>query len=362
MILIIYSGLQSLPKEPFEAIALDGASRWQTFRYLTLPMLRPVILVGLLFRVIDAYKAFDVIWIITRGGPGRVTENLSVFTYKTGFREWNVGYGTGKPPVRGDAGGLQAGRGIVRGGSAARRRFLIRRAAGADGEVLPYLLVDKALHSGELIRLQRLDVGEVEAQALRRHERAGLTGVRAKHPAQGGMKEVGARMIARRVAALLSVYLGDHVVVDGDAPLDDAPAVEDEAALGALRIPHLEATGGAADLADVADLAAGLGVERRLEQHDLRLVALLRAVDRPAAGDDAGDSGLMAAGLIPHEAGLDVGEGGVGLRRLGLAEAEAGGGAGALPLRVHLPLEPLQVNLDALLGSDPAIQAVATDL
>ena len=92
MILIIYSGLQSLPKEPFEAIALDGANRWQTFRYLTLPMLRPVILVGLLFRVIDAYKAFDVIWIITRGGPGRVTENLSVFTYKTGFREWNVGY------------------------------------------------------------------------------------------------------------------------------------------------------------------------------------------------------------------------------------------------------------------------------
>ncbi len=88
-------------------------------------------------------------------------------------------------------------------------------------------------------------------------------------------------MIARRVAALLSVHLGDHVVVDGDAPLDDAPAVEDEAALGALRVLHLEATGGAADLADVADLTAGLGVERRLEQHDLRLVALLRALDRP---------------------------------------------------------------------------------
>ncbi len=92
MILIVYSGLQSLPKDPFEAIAIDGASRWQTFLYLTLPLLRPVILVALLFRMIDAYRAFDVIWIITRGGPGRVTENLSVFTYKTGFREWNVGY------------------------------------------------------------------------------------------------------------------------------------------------------------------------------------------------------------------------------------------------------------------------------
>jgi multiple sugar transport system permease protein len=92
MILILYSGLQSLPKDPFEAISIDGASRWQTFVHLTFPMLRPVILVALLFRTIDAYRAFDVIWIVTRGGPGRVTENLSVFTYKTGFREWNVGY------------------------------------------------------------------------------------------------------------------------------------------------------------------------------------------------------------------------------------------------------------------------------
>jgi multiple sugar transport system permease protein len=92
MILVLYSGLQSLPKEPFEAIALDGANRLQTFMHLTLPMLRPVILVGLLFRTIDAYRAFDVIWIMTRGGPARTTENLAVFTYSTGFREWNVGY------------------------------------------------------------------------------------------------------------------------------------------------------------------------------------------------------------------------------------------------------------------------------
>ncbi|HEB32855.1 MAG TPA: sugar ABC transporter permease, partial [Spirochaetes bacterium] len=92
MVLILYSGLQSLPKDPFEAIAIDGATRWQTFTHLTFPMLRPVMLVALLFRTIDAYRAFDVIWIVTRGGPGRVTENLSVFTYKTGFREWNVGY------------------------------------------------------------------------------------------------------------------------------------------------------------------------------------------------------------------------------------------------------------------------------
>ncbi len=92
MILILYSGLQSLPKDPFEAIAIDGGSWWQTLVYLTLPMLQPVMLVALLFRIIDAYRAFDVIWIMTRGGPGRATENLSVFTYKTGFQQWNVGY------------------------------------------------------------------------------------------------------------------------------------------------------------------------------------------------------------------------------------------------------------------------------
>jgi multiple sugar transport system permease protein len=92
MLLILYSGLQSLPKDPFEAIAIDGATNWQTFFYLTLPMLRPVILVALLFRTIDAYRAFDVIWIMTHGGPGRITENVSVFTYKTAFRDWNVGY------------------------------------------------------------------------------------------------------------------------------------------------------------------------------------------------------------------------------------------------------------------------------
>jgi multiple sugar transport system permease protein len=91
MILIIYAGLQCLPAEPFEAIAIDGASNWQTFTKLTMPMLKPVILVALLFRIIDAYRAFDVIWIMTWGGPGRTTENLSIFTYKLNFREWNVG-------------------------------------------------------------------------------------------------------------------------------------------------------------------------------------------------------------------------------------------------------------------------------
>jgi multiple sugar transport system permease protein len=91
MILIIYAGLQSLPQEPFEAIAIDGANNWKTFTKLTMPMLKPVILVALLFRIIDAYRAFDVIWIMTWGGPGRTTENLSIFTYKLNFREWNVG-------------------------------------------------------------------------------------------------------------------------------------------------------------------------------------------------------------------------------------------------------------------------------
>lgn len=92
MILVLYSGLQTLPKEPFEALEVDGGTKTQAFLYLTLPMLKSIIGVGLLFRIIDSYRAFDLIWIITRGGPGRATENLSVFTYKTGLREWNIGY------------------------------------------------------------------------------------------------------------------------------------------------------------------------------------------------------------------------------------------------------------------------------
>lgn len=93
MALILLAGLLSLPHEPFEAAEVDGAGTWQKFRYITLPLLRPHMAVALLFRAIDAFKIFDIIYIMTRGGPGRVTETVSVYAYRLTFRFWHLGYG-----------------------------------------------------------------------------------------------------------------------------------------------------------------------------------------------------------------------------------------------------------------------------
>ncbi len=83
--LLLLAGLQSLPKEPFEAAAIDGTSAWRVFRYLTLPMLRPVIVVCIVIRSIDAFRTFDTVWALTGGGPARETELLSVYAYETAF-------------------------------------------------------------------------------------------------------------------------------------------------------------------------------------------------------------------------------------------------------------------------------------
>jgi multiple sugar transport system permease protein len=85
VMLLLLAGLQALPNSPIEAAALDGASSFQTFRYVVAPMLRPVILVVLMIRVIESVKLFDIIYIITQGGPGTATENLSTLGYRTGF-------------------------------------------------------------------------------------------------------------------------------------------------------------------------------------------------------------------------------------------------------------------------------------
>lgn len=90
---ILLSGILSFPKEPFEAAQVDGASLWQTFKMVTMPLLRPYIIVGLLIRVIDAFRIFDIVWIMTRGGPGTITEVASVYAYRLNFRYWHLGYG-----------------------------------------------------------------------------------------------------------------------------------------------------------------------------------------------------------------------------------------------------------------------------
>ena len=92
IILVLLAGLQSLPSEPFEAARVDGASPAQMFRFVTLPLLKPVILIVLLFRTIDAYRVFDKIYIMTYGGPQTATETLSLYVYRNGFRHYDMGY------------------------------------------------------------------------------------------------------------------------------------------------------------------------------------------------------------------------------------------------------------------------------
>lgn len=83
--LILYAGLNALPNTPFEAALVDGASKLQTMRYITIPLLRPIILIALLLRTMDALKMFDVVFSLTGGGPADATELLSMLIYRTGF-------------------------------------------------------------------------------------------------------------------------------------------------------------------------------------------------------------------------------------------------------------------------------------
>lgn len=84
--IVLSAGLQSLPREPFEAAEVDGASGIQTFRFLTLPMLRPVLLTVLIFRTIDCLKVFAIIFGTTGGGPAQSTEAVQTLAYRTAFK------------------------------------------------------------------------------------------------------------------------------------------------------------------------------------------------------------------------------------------------------------------------------------
>lgn len=91
-VLVLLAGLESLPKDPFEAAAIDGASPWITFRYMTLPLLAQPIAVVLLIRTMDAFREFDKIFIMTGGGPGTSTQTLPIFLYRVGFQNFEMGY------------------------------------------------------------------------------------------------------------------------------------------------------------------------------------------------------------------------------------------------------------------------------
>jgi multiple sugar transport system permease protein len=94
MALLLLAGLQVIDKGLYESSSIDGAGRVQTFFRITLPLLKPSILVAVLFRTLDAFRVYDLIAVLTGGGPGGSTETLSIYAYKTMFSQTNFGYGS----------------------------------------------------------------------------------------------------------------------------------------------------------------------------------------------------------------------------------------------------------------------------
>jgi multiple sugar transport system permease protein len=92
--LIMLAGLQMIPKELYEAAGIDGATSWQKFRHITLPLLKPALLLALLFRTIDALRVFDLVFVMTQGGPADATNVLQFYGYKKSFAEGMIGYGS----------------------------------------------------------------------------------------------------------------------------------------------------------------------------------------------------------------------------------------------------------------------------
>jgi ABC-type sugar transport system permease subunit len=91
--IVLLGGLQVIPRDIYEAAKLDGASAWQTFRRLTLPLLKPALIVALIFRTLSSFMIFDVVYIMTGGGPGTSTNVLSYLNYQAFLTDFDFGYG-----------------------------------------------------------------------------------------------------------------------------------------------------------------------------------------------------------------------------------------------------------------------------
>jgi multiple sugar transport system permease protein len=90
--LTFMAGLSSLPKQPFEAALVDGATKSQTLRYITLPLLRPVLFTTLFIRIMDTFRVFDEVWMLTSGGPGTATRYVSIHVVREVLQSMNYGY------------------------------------------------------------------------------------------------------------------------------------------------------------------------------------------------------------------------------------------------------------------------------
>jgi multiple sugar transport system permease protein len=91
MFLILLAGLQAISPELYEAAEIDGANYWRTLKHITLPSLRPVIIIALIIRFIDAFNLFETIFVMTSGGPGIATQTFPLLGWKTGFQYFNIG-------------------------------------------------------------------------------------------------------------------------------------------------------------------------------------------------------------------------------------------------------------------------------
>jgi multiple sugar transport system permease protein len=91
IMLIVLAGLAALPQDPYEAAMIDGASKWQMLWTITLPLLRPTIVTAVLFRLIDALKTFDIIFVMTQGGPGGASDTINIYLFNTAFSYFHMG-------------------------------------------------------------------------------------------------------------------------------------------------------------------------------------------------------------------------------------------------------------------------------
>lgn len=92
MFLLLLAALSNVDQSQLEAAELDGASGWRVLRKIILPAIRPVLVIAILIRGLDIFRIFDVIWVLTEGGPGTMTETLSIYTYQIGFVQFDTSY------------------------------------------------------------------------------------------------------------------------------------------------------------------------------------------------------------------------------------------------------------------------------
>jgi ABC-type sugar transport system permease subunit len=92
--ILLLAGLQAIDPMLYEAAQIDGASAWQQFRHITVPLLMPALLVALIFRTVDALRVFDVVYVMTAGGPGTATEPIALYTFTTLLENLRFGYGS----------------------------------------------------------------------------------------------------------------------------------------------------------------------------------------------------------------------------------------------------------------------------